>query len=312
MAFTNSPLVDYTKISPNRTTNRNHAIDTITIHCVVGQCSVESLGAVFAPTSRQASSNYGIGYDGRIGMYCEEKDRSWCSSNAANDHRAVTIEVASDTTHPYAVTDAAYRALIKLCADICRRNGIKKLLWKADKSLIGQVDKQNMTVHRWFAYKECPGEYLYQRHVEIADKVNAILAGEQTEEPAPTPDPEPEAPVVTYPEILSEGFYRVRKTWEDGKSQIGAYRILSNAKRRVDSNPGYQVFTDDGRAIYPDLTETKPSTEGYRIYTVKAGDSLWDIAKVELGSGPRWTEIKQLNGLTSNTIYVGWKLKLPN
>ena len=128
MAFTNSPLVSYTRISPNRTKNRNHAIDTITIHCVVGQCSVETLGSVFTPTERQASSNYGIGVDGRIGMYCEEKDRSWCSSNAANDHRAVTIEVASDTTHPYAVNDKAYAALIDLCVDICRRNGIKKLV----------------------------------------------------------------------------------------------------------------------------------------------------------------------------------------
>ena len=101
MAFTNSSLVSYTKISPNKTPNRSHEIDTITIHCVVGQCSVQTLGEVFAPTSRQASSNYGVGYDGKIGMYVEEKDRSWCSSNAENDHRAVTIEVASDTTEPY-------------------------------------------------------------------------------------------------------------------------------------------------------------------------------------------------------------------
>lgn len=84
--MSNSTLVDYTKISPNRTSPRNHAIDTITIHCVVGQCSVETLGNIFAPTSRQASSNYGVGVDGRIGMYVEEKDRSWCSSNAANDN----------------------------------------------------------------------------------------------------------------------------------------------------------------------------------------------------------------------------------
>ena len=95
--MSNSPLVSYTKISPNKSSPRNHKIDTVTIHCVVGQCSVETLGNVFAPTSRQASSNYGIGYDGRIGMYVEEKDRSWCSSNAANDNRAITIEVASDT-----------------------------------------------------------------------------------------------------------------------------------------------------------------------------------------------------------------------
>ncbi len=173
--MSNSPLVSYTKISPNRTSPRNHKIDTITIHCVVGQCSVETLGNIFAPTSRQASSNYGIGYDGRIGMYCEEKDRSWCTSSASNDHRAITIEVASDTTHPYAVTDKALAALIDLCTDICKRNGIKKLLWKGDKNLIGQVDKQNMTVHRWFANKSCPGDYLYERHSYIADEVNKRL-----------------------------------------------------------------------------------------------------------------------------------------
>ncbi len=175
MGFTNSSLVNYTKISPNRTSNRNHAIDTITIHCVVGQCSVETLGNVFAPTSRQASSNYGVGTDGRIGMYVEEKDRSWCSSSASNDHRAVTIEVASDTYAPYAVNDKAYAALINLVADICKRNGIKELKWKADKSLIGQVDKQNMTVHRWFAATSCPGDYLYNRMGDIATKVNAKL-----------------------------------------------------------------------------------------------------------------------------------------
>ena len=173
--FTNSPLVSYTKISPNKTSPRNHKIDTITIHCVVGQCSVETLGDIFAPTSRQASSNYGIGKDGRIGMYVEEKDRSWCSSNAANDHRAITIEVASDTKHPYAVNNKAYAALIDLLVDICQRNDIKELKWKADKSLIGQVDKQNMTVHRWFANKSCPGDYLYERHAEIAEAVNKRL-----------------------------------------------------------------------------------------------------------------------------------------
>lgn len=108
-------------------------------------------------------------------MYVEEKDRSWCSSNAANDNRAITIEVASDTTHPYAVNSAAYAALLNLLTDICKRNGIKQLLWKADKSLIGQPDKQNMTVHRWFANKACPGDYLYNRHSEIAAEVNKRL-----------------------------------------------------------------------------------------------------------------------------------------
>ena len=173
--MSNSPLVSFTRISPNKTSPRNHKIDTITIHCVVGQLSVESLGATFASSDRQASSNYGIGSDGRVGMYVEEKDRSWCSSNRANDHRAITIEVASDSTHPYAVNDAAYKTLIDLLVDICQRNGIKQLLWKNDRSLIGQVDKQNMTVHRWFAAKECPGEYLFSRHTQIASEVNARL-----------------------------------------------------------------------------------------------------------------------------------------
>lgn len=175
-SMSNSPLVSYTKISPNKSSPRNHEIDTISIHCVVGQCSIESLGEIFAPTSKQASSNYGVGKDGRIGMYVEEKDRSWCTSSSSNDNRAITIEVASDTTHPYAVTTAAYEGLIKLLVDICQRNpGIKRLKWQGDKSLIGQVDKQNMTVHRWFASKACPGDYLYSRHGEIAAEVNRRL-----------------------------------------------------------------------------------------------------------------------------------------
>ena len=173
--MSNSSLVSYTKISPNKTINRNHKIDTITIHCVVGQLSVESLGSTFSNKSRKASSNYGIGKDGRIGMYVEEKDRSWCSSNAANDHRAITIECASDKTHPYATNDKVYASLIDLCVDICERNHIKELKWKGKKSLIGQVDKQNMTVHRWFANKSCPGEYIYSRLGKIANEVNARL-----------------------------------------------------------------------------------------------------------------------------------------
>lgn len=178
--MSNSPLVSHTNISPSRTSPRNHEIDTITIHIVVGQSSVEALGKLFADKSRKASSNYGIGPDGRIGLYVSETDRSWCSSNAANDHRAVTIEVASETKAPYAVTDEAYASLIYLVADICKRNYIKKLRWSHDKKLMGKVDedgelKQNMTLHKWFAAKECPGEYLEERMFDIAAKVNALL-----------------------------------------------------------------------------------------------------------------------------------------
>lgn len=173
--MSNSSLVDYIKISPNKTSPRNHKIDTITIHCVVGQLSVETLGKIFSKPSKKASSNYGIGADGRIGMYVEEKDRSWCSSNAANDHRAITIECASDLRHPYAINDKVYASLIELCTDICKRNNIKELKWKGDKRLIGKIDKQNMTVHRWFANKSCPGDYIYNRLGQIAEEVNDKL-----------------------------------------------------------------------------------------------------------------------------------------
>jgi hypothetical protein len=199
--MSNSPLVSYTKISPNKTSPRNHKIDTITIHCVVGQVTVERLGDIFAPESRKASSNYGVGKDGRIGMYVEEKDRSWCSSNSANDNRAITIEVASDTKDPYAITDAAYKGLIDLLVDICQRNDIKELKWKADKSLIGKPEEQNMTVHRWFANKSCPGDYLYERHGQIAAEVNARL-GVSTSVTPTTPitpaEPKPDEPVSTH------------------------------------------------------------------------------------------------------------------
>lgn len=174
--MSNSPLVDYTRISPNKNSPRNHKIDTITIHCVVGQCTAETLGNIFAPTSRQASSNYGVGTDGKIGMYVEEKDRSWCSSNAANDNRAVTIEVASDTKHPYAVNDRAFAALLDLVTDICKRNGIKKLVWSTKKAdRMNHKNGCNMTVHRDYANKSCPGDYLYNRHGEIAAEVNRRL-----------------------------------------------------------------------------------------------------------------------------------------
>lgn len=184
--MSNSPLVSYTKISPNKSSPRNHAIDTITIHCVVGQCSVETLGNIFAPTSREASSNYGIGYDGKIGMYVEEKDRSWCSSNAANDNRAITIEVASDTSEPYAVNAKAYAALIDLVTDICKRNGIKKLVWSTNKNeRVNHLNGCNMTVHRDYANKSCPGTYLYERHGDIAKQVNARL-GAASDTPTPS------------------------------------------------------------------------------------------------------------------------------
>ncbi len=182
MEFTNSPLVVYTALSPNHSGLRTHAIDRITPHCVVGQCSVEVLGNIFLPVERQASSNYGIGPDGRIAMYVEEKNRSWCSSSRANDQRAVTIECASDKTEPYAMNATVFDTLIILCADICRRNGKRKLLWIPDRdaslAYTPRRDEMLLTVHRWFADKSCPGTWLYNRLGALAWQVTDRLRRE--------------------------------------------------------------------------------------------------------------------------------------
>ena len=265
MAYSNSPLVTYKRITNNKTSPRNHAIDTITIHCIVGQWTAKQGCDYFATTDRECSANYVVGKDGSIGLSVEEKDRSWCSSSSSNDHRAITIEVASDTAHPYAVTDEAYNALIKLVADICKRNGIKKLLWKADKSLIGQVKKQNMTVHRWFANKSCPGEYLYSRHSDIAAKVNALL-GDSAGETAQTP--------------TTQTLYRV---------QVGAYSKKANADAMLEKikKAGFDTYMVQVDGLYKvqvgayskksnaDAMAAKLKASGFDTYiTTKSGTAV--------------------------------------
>ena len=237
MAYTNSSLVSYTKLSPNHSGQRTHSIDRITPHCVVGQCTAEGLGDWFAKSSTQASSNYGIDKNGRVGLYVEEKNRSWCSSSNSNDQRAITIECASDATEPYAMNSKVYDALIKLCVDICKRNGKKKLIWLGDKDKTlnynPKSDEMVITVHRWFANKSCPGNWLYARLGDLATKVTAQLGG-----------------TTTAPEPTTSTLYRVRKTWTDSKTQKGAFKILSNAKKCADDNAGYSVFDEKGNVVY--------------------------------------------------------------
>lgn len=266
--MSNSKLISYTKISPNRTSPRNHKIDTVTIHCVVGQCSVETLGNIFAPTSRQASCNYGIGADGRIGMYCEEKDRSWCSSNAANDNRAITIEVASDTKRPYAVNAKAYAALIDLLVDICKRNGIPRLVWSTSKAdRVNHKNGCNMTVHRDYANKSCPGEYLYSRHAQIASEVNKRLGSTDTR-------PQPEK--VLY--RVQTGAFR---------NKAGAEALLQQVKAKgfdtymVKVNGLYKVqvgaFAQKSNAI---AMAAKLKAAGFSTYVVSGGNkSVEEIAR---------------------------------
>lgn len=253
--MSNLNLVSYTNISPNKTSPRNAGIDTITIHCVVGQWTGQKIADYFADSSVKASCNYGVGTDGKVSLVVEEKDRSWCSSSASNDNRAVTIEVASDTTSPYVVNDVAYAKLIELVADICKRNNIMELKWQGDSSLVGQVDKQNMTVHRWFAAKACPGDFLYNKHGEIASKVNAMLSGEAL-------SGEQTSEAILY--RVQVGAYKVKENAEstllklkangfDGfvkevnglyKVQVGAFAVKSNAETRMKGleQSGFDAF----------------------------------------------------------------------
>lgn len=178
------------------------------------------------------------------------KKRSWCSSSNANDQRAVTIECASDKTEPYAMNSRVYDSLVKLCTDICKRNGKKKLLWFGDRNktlnYTPKPDEMVLTVHRWFANKSCPGSWLYSRLGDLSAKVTAALGGSS----------------ASTPTTNAKQLYRVRKTWADSKSQKGAFSVLANAKKCVDSNKGYSVFDEDGRKVYPaDSSTVKKSVD---------------------------------------------------
>lgn len=233
MAYTNSNMVAYTKLSPNHSGQRTHGIDRITPHCVVGQCTAEGLGDWFAKSSTQASSNYGIDKNGRVGLYVEEKNRSWCSSSGANDQRAVTIECASDTSEPYAMNSAVYATLIKLCVDICKRNGKKKLIWFGDKdktlNYSPKSDEMILTVHRWFANKSCPGNWLYARLGDLASKVTAQLGGA-----ASTPAGGSQTPVSKFPAVP----FTVKVIIDDLN-----YRSEPYMNGKVNGQTGKGVFT---------------------------------------------------------------------
>lgn len=254
--MSNSKLVDYVRISPNSTNPRNHKIDTITIHHLAGVGSVETIGNIFADPSREASCNYGIGSDGRIALIVDEANRSWCSSSRENDHRAITIEVSnSERDGVWPVSDHVLARLIDLCVDICQRNDIEKLNFTGDKS-------GNLTMHKWFAATGCPGEYLGSKFPYIAEEVNKRLG--VSEEP--------------------EHWYRVRKSWEDAASQIGAYKDLEYAKAGCPE--GYSVFDWNGNCIYYNgggefVTDAYPQEEFVRDIQKACGAAVDGIAGPE-------------------------------
>ena len=188
-----SPLVSYYVKSPNYDPRGSHKVRGFAIHCFPGQITVErGVGAFSYP--RDASANYIVGYDGRIGCAVDDENRSWCTSTEL-DYDLITIEMATDSHHPYAVNDDAYEGLIKLLVDRCKAHDIKRLAWAADAEYARDFnlseDHQNLVAHRWYAAnKVCPGDWIYAREGEIAAEVNRRL-GSAEPEPAPDPDPEP-------------------------------------------------------------------------------------------------------------------------
>ena len=298
MNYTNSPLVSYTKLSPNHSGQRTHAIDRITPHCVVGQCSVETLGNIFAPTSRQASCQYGIGADGRVGMYVEEKNRSWCSSSNANDQRAITIECASDNTHPYAFKDVVYDKLVELCVDICKRNGKSKLLWLGDKdktlNYSPKSDEMVLSVHRWFANKSCPGDWLYNRLENLATAVTERLTGGSTDTGKVDVPPD----TKTLYRVQTGAF--AKKSNADAwaaklkaagfttyivqvgtlyKVQVGAFAQKANADNMMAKLKvaGYDAFitTNSGTSVQSGTTKKSAAEIAKEIYHGTCSDSRW-------------------------------------
>lgn len=260
MMYTNSNLVSYTKLSPFHSGLRKHEIDRISPHCFVGQVSVERAGAAFCKDGKNASCNYAIGTDGRVALIVEEKNRSWCTSSPENDHRAITIECASDSITPYKFNDKVFDTLCKLTADICKRNGKSKLIWISDKdkalTYTPAANEMLITVHRWYARKSCPGEWLINNMQLYCDTVNELLTNINPPKP-PVQDNSPKYRVQTgayskqsnatkqRDELKSKGF-NAYTTYKDGKyrTQVGEYSNKTQADelaRRLQS-AGYKVY----------------------------------------------------------------------
>lgn len=323
MGYTNSSLVDCTVKSPNHSGKRTHSIDRITPHCVVGQLSAESIGGCFTKQSVQASCNYGIGTDGRVCLVVDEANRSWCSSSNANDQRAITIECASDKTEPYTMNSAVYNKLVKLCVDICKRNGLEKVLWISDKDKsLAYTPKSGecvLTVHRWFANKSCPGNWLYGRMAQLAADINAGLGNSTGTGSTGASAGTTTGTVTSFPatpftvKVLIDDL-NIRKGPGMNYAVTGKYTgkglftitEVKNGWGKLKSGAGW-IYLEN-----PSYCTVNGKAAANKTYTVKNGDSLWAIAAKQLGNGSRYKEIKSLNGLTSDTIHAGQVLKLPD
>ena len=275
--MSNSPLVSYVCISPNSNNPRANKIQKITIHHMAGNLSVEACGHAFANPARRASSNYAIGSDGRIAMYVEEKNRSWCSSSASNDHQAITIEVANDGGAPsWHVSDKAMAALLDLCTDICQRNGIHHLNFTGDAS-------GNLTQHNYFAATACPGPYLKSKFQYIADEVNKRLAADSIPDgsviPKPVPEPTPNLPKVpfTVEVIVDDLNYRSEPSMSGavkGQTGKGIFTIVevSDGWGKLKSGVGWIWL---GNPAYLKVLNSVSTFKPYAVKLSSAANSVY-------------------------------------
>lgn len=264
---------------------------------MAGNLSVETCGELFANRKREVSSNYGIGSDGRIALYVEEKNRSWCSSSSANDNQAITIEVANDEIGgSWHVSDKAYKSLINLCVDICKRNGIKELIFTGDAS-------GNLTQHNYFAATDCPGAYLKSKFPEIAKEVNKRLNNTIT-------------PTNNNSTTGSKVLYRVRKSWTDSKSQIGAFANYDNAVAAAKkAGAGFSVYDSSGKKLFTVsnskanykvkvttdyLNIRKGAGTNYEIVGAIEDEGVYTITEEKNGTGAtKWGKLKSGAGWIS-------------
>lgn len=309
MNMSNSPLVDCTVLSPNHSGKRTKNLCRITPHVVVGQLTAECIGENFINASRQASCNYGIGYDGRVVLVVDEANRSWCSSSNDNDQQAVTIECASDKTHPYAINDAVYSKLKLLCIDICRRNGKTKLLWLGSKettqAYTPKDDEMVLTAHRWFANKACPGEWLYSRYGELANAVTVALGGSVAEEKAEENTAFPEVS-FTVEVLVSDLNYRSEASMKGtvkGQTGKGKFTItqVSNGWGKLKSGAGWiylenPAYVKIGSTIAVATETTQESTVPYKVKV-----SITDL-NIRKGPGTNYDKTGQCTGIGSYTI----------
>ena len=297
--MSNSKLVSYTCLSPNHSSRGSNKISKVTIHHMAGNLSVEACGNVFASPSRQASSNYGVGTDGRVGLYVDEAHRAWTSSSKANDQKAVTIEVANDVIGGnWHVSDKALAATIDLATDICERNGIKELRYTGDSS-------GNLTLHKMFAATNCPGPYLESKIPYIVKEVNERLA------PAKPPVKPHEHKLVR---IVNNAIYILEGP--SPNTEIKGTVKKNEVFTIVDEKNGYGKLKSGAGWIWLGYTDTlKDEPEKFKIhcvrivndaiYVLKGPGKDYDIVQT-IKKNEVFTIVDEKNGYGKLKSGAGW------